>query len=49
MLGRGADGLVPRETLMEGAEGREKRVELVVGERCSTDDKDDVERTERRG
>jgi len=34
---------------MEGAGGKEKRVELAVGERCSADDSDEAERTEKRG
>jgi hypothetical protein len=41
--------VLPIVVFIDGAEGRENRVELVVGERCSAEDKDDAERTENRG
>jgi hypothetical protein len=40
---------VERAVLIEGADGREKRVELPAGERSSADDRDEFERTEKRG
>ena len=35
--------------LIEGADGREKRVELPAGDKISADDRDEFERTEKRG
>ena len=35
--------------LIDGAEGKEKRVELAVGERSSADDNDEPDSTEKRG
>jgi hypothetical protein len=40
---------VPNAVLMDGAEGKEKRVELAVGERCSAEDSDEPDKTENRG
>lgn len=34
---------------MEGADGSEKRADEVVGDRCSADDSEELERTEKRG
>lgn len=48
MFGLTADFGVPRVVLTEGAEGREKRVDEATGERCSTDESEDVESTENR-
>lgn len=51
MFGResGFDG-PPMVVEMEGAVGREKRAEEVVGERCSAEeDTEELERTEKRG
>lgn len=39
----------PMVVEMEGAVGSEKRADEVVGERCSAEDKDELERTEKRG
>jgi hypothetical protein len=48
MFGRGPAGLEePRVVCIEGALGRENRVE--VGENWSTEDWEELERTERRG
>lgn len=50
MFGRGADGFEgPRAVFIDGADGSENLVEDVVGERCSTEDKDELESKERRG
>jgi hypothetical protein len=38
-----------RVVLIDGADGREKRVVDAAGERCSTDPSEVVERTEKRG
>lgn len=35
--------------VIEGAEGNEKREDDPAGERCSADESEDVERTEKRG
>lgn len=49
ILGRAPVGFVlPSVVLIDGAEGRENR-ELAAGDRCSADDEDDAERTEKRG
>ncbi len=40
---------VVRVVLMDGAEGREKRVDDAAGERWSADARDDEDRTEKRG
>lgn len=37
------------EVLMEGAEGSEKRLEDAAGERCSAEEREEEERTEKRG
>lgn len=34
---------------MEGADGREKRVEEPAADRCSAEERDEEERTEKRG
>jgi hypothetical protein len=34
---------------IEVAEGKEKRVELAVGERCSVEEREEPDRTEKRG
>lgn len=39
----------PKVVLIDGADARENRVVLLVGDKCSVDDTDDVERTESRG
>lgn len=49
MLGRDSGLSVPIVVLIEGAEGREKRVELFVGERSSAEEREEEERTEKRG
>src|ERR1700734_1202590 len=50
MLGRARAGFgVARVVLIDGADGREKRVELPAGESSSVDDRDEFERTEKRG
>ena len=41
--------LFARVVFSDGAEVKEKRVELAVGERCSAEESDDEERTEKRG
>jgi hypothetical protein len=48
MFGRFAAGFVPVVVCWDGAEGREKR-DVVVGERWSTEDWEELETTERRG
>jgi len=48
MLGRARAGFgVARVVLIDGADGREKRVELPAGESSSVDDRDEFERTEK--
>jgi hypothetical protein len=49
MLGRAPDFEVANAVLIDGAEGKEKRVELAVGERSSADDNDEPDSTEKRG
>lgn len=49
ILGRAPDFEVPNAVLIDGAEGKEKRVELAVGERSSADDNDEPDNTEKRG
>jgi hypothetical protein len=50
ILGRTRAGFgVPSAVLIDGADGMEKRVALPVGERSSADDKEEFERTEKRG
>lgn len=49
MLGRTPGFGAARVVLMDGAEGREKRVEEAAGERWSRDAREDAERTEKRG
>jgi hypothetical protein len=39
----------PVVVVIEGADGREKRVELVAGDKCSADESEEAERTEKRG
>ena len=48
MLGRWL-GLGTGVVVMDGAEGREKRVDEAAGDRCSADESEDDERTEKRG
>lgn len=40
---------VLRVVLIEGAEGRENRALEAAGERCSADEREEAERTEKRG
>jgi hypothetical protein len=50
MLGRARGFGVPIAVFIEGADvGNEYLLELAVGERCSADDNDDVDSTEKRG
>lgn len=48
IFGLMADFGVPVVVVTDGAEGREKRVEEAAGERCSADEREEVERTEKR-
>ena len=41
--------VLARVECIEGATGKEKRVELAVGERCSTDEWEELERIDWRG
>ena len=48
MFGLGPN-LPPTGLMDDGADGIEKRAELALGDRCSTDEREVVERTEKRG